>query len=106
MNLPFHAHYSTLTKGTSDQYDTALTHILPPYAKGSGLAWLHYARPISLSEQAVKRVIEHYEQRINMRVRYSVTGEAQTYRRILELQVRQMARCVQEGRVYQPMTAD
>jgi len=64
-------------------------------------------RPVVLSEAGGKRLIQHYEERVNTRVRYPLTGEQNTYRRIFELQVRQMARCVQGLEpVYRPMTMD
>jgi len=63
------------------------------------------AKPVLLKEDAVKRVIQSYEERITAMVRYPLTGEQATYRRCIELQTRQLARVVKgETPAYQPMT--
>jgi CRISPR-associated protein Cas1 len=63
------------------------------------------ARPVLLKEEAVKRVIQRYEERITSLVRYPLTGEQATYRRCIELQTRQLARVVKgEAAAYVPMT--
>ncbi|MBI5652067.1 MAG: CRISPR-associated endonuclease Cas1 [Chloroflexi bacterium] len=62
-------------------------------------------RPIALSEPAVKRVIEKYEERVTSPVKYSLTGETAAWRRVMELQTRLMARVIQgEASRYQAMT--
>lgn len=62
-------------------------------------------RPIQLSDQGVRRVIEQYEMRVTTPVKYPFTGEQTGWRRCLELQTRQMARVVKgEARVYQTMS--
>ena len=72
------------------------------FAKGPGAE-----RPIVLSDQAVKRVIEQYEQRATALVKYPFTGEQTSYRRCLELQTRQMARVVKgEAKAYHAMIND
>lgn len=60
-----------------------------------------------LSDQAVKRVIEQYEQQATALVKYPFTGEQTSFRRCLELQTRQMARVAKgESKMYHAMTAD
>ena len=51
-------------------------------------------QPVTLKEDALKRVIKRYEAGITARVRYPFTGEEMTYRRCIELQTRQMARVI------------
>jgi CRISPR-associated protein Cas1 len=51
-------------------------------------------KPLLLREEAVKRVIEAYEEQVTTKVRYPLTGEEATYRRCFELQTRQMARVI------------
>jgi CRISPR-associated protein Cas1 len=64
-------------------------------------------RPIALTESAVKRVIEKYEERVASSVRYPLTGETAAWRRVMELQTRLMARVIQgEASRYQAMTND
>ena len=61
-------------------------------------------KPVLLKEDAVKRVIQRYEERITAMTRYPLTGEQATYRRCIELQTRQLARVVKgESPAYQPM---
>jgi CRISPR-associated protein Cas1 len=65
------------------------------------------AKPVLLKEDAVKRVIQAYEQRITTPVSYRLTGEQATYRRCIELQTRQLARVIRgEQAEYRPMTSD
>ena len=52
-------------------------------------------RPIALSEDAVKRVIEKYEERVTSKVQYPLTNETTSWRRVFELQTRLMARVIQ-----------
>jgi CRISP-associated protein Cas1 len=62
-------------------------------------------RPIMLSEEAVKRVIEKYEERVTSKVTYPLTNETTTWRRVFELQTRQMARVIKgEASRYQAVT--
>lgn len=56
-------------------------------------------KPVTLKEGALRRVIEHYEERITAHVRYPFTGEETTYRRCVELQTRQMARVIKGEQV-------
>ncbi len=62
-------------------------------------------KPVLLKEDAVKRVIQRYEERITAMTRYPLTGEQATWRRCVELQTRQLARVIRgESPAYQPMT--
>ncbi len=66
-------------------------------------------RPIVLAEDAVKRVIEKYEERVTNKTRYPFPPEVQdtTWRRVFELQTRQMARVVKgEDSVYRAMVKE
>jgi len=61
-------------------------------------------RPVEMSEGGMTMFLRRYEQRLQDRVRHPVTGEQVSYRRCLELQVRQVARFVQgQGRGYVPL---
>lgn len=61
-------------------------------------------RPIELNDQAVERLITTYEKRLVSRVTYPPSGQKVTYRRCLELQVRQIARIVLgKAKHYRPM---
>ncbi len=51
-------------------------------------------RPVTLKEDALRRVIERYEAGITARARYPFSGEETTWRRCIELQTRQMARVI------------
>lgn len=65
------------------------------------------ARPVMMTEAAVKRVIEKYEERVNATTSYSYLPPKAfdtTWRRVFELQTRQMARVVKgEEKVYRAM---
>ncbi len=64
-------------------------------------------RPLVMTDGAVKRVIEAYEQRVTKLTTYPFTNEQTMYRRCLELQTRQMARVVKgEAKGYRAMTHD
>jgi CRISPR-associated protein Cas1 len=64
-------------------------------------------KPVMLSESAVKRVIEKYEERVTSPVKYPLTGETASWRRAMELQTRLMARVIQgEASRYQAMTSE
>ncbi len=54
-------------------------------------------RPVQMAEAGMRRLIEGYERRLETTLRHPVSGDQVTYRRTLELQVRQMAAIV-EGR--------
>ena len=62
-------------------------------------------RPIELSDSGVQLLLQTYEERLETRVQHPVSGDRTTYRRCLELQVRQIARMVL-GKVkrYVPVT--
>lgn len=64
-------------------------------------------RPISMTDDAVKRVIEAYEERASSVTKYPSLIEPITYRRCIELQMRQLVRVIKgEELAYQPfMTA-
>jgi CRISPR-associated protein Cas1 len=60
-------------------------------------------RPVSLQEEALKRVIADYETNIAREVEHLPTRERTTLRRCIELQVRQIARVLRgEQREYDP----
>jgi CRISPR-associated protein Cas1 len=62
-------------------------------------------RPIELSESGVQLFLRTYEERLETQVRHPVSGDRTTYRRCLELQVRQMARMVLgKAKRYVPVT--
>ncbi|MCX6019181.1 MAG: CRISPR-associated endonuclease Cas1 [Chloroflexi bacterium] len=64
-------------------------------------------RPVSLQEEALKRVIGDYETRVAGEVVYPLTQERTTLRRCIELQVRQLARVLRgELREYQPYLSE
>jgi len=61
--------------------------------------------PCQLGEQGVCTVLEAYEQRLQGEVFHPLARGKTTYRRVLELQARQLARVVQgEDAAYQPLT--
>lgn len=59
--------------------------------------------PVQLTEEARKRYIAEFEQRLNTRVIYPPTAERNTWRRCMELQARQVARGVQTRASYEPL---
>ena len=62
-------------------------------------------RPIELSDSGVELLLRAYEERLETRVRHPITGDRTTYRRCLELQVRQMAGMVLgRAKRYVPVT--
>jgi CRISPR-associated protein Cas1 len=64
-------------------------------------------RPVSLQEEALKRVIGEYETQMAQEVEYPHTQERTTLRRCVELQVRQIARVLRgEQREYQPFLSE
>ena len=61
-------------------------------------------RPVELREAAVQTLIEQYEQRMLREVFHPTAQQRTTYRRCVELQVRQIAQVVLGKRkVYQPL---
>ena len=62
-------------------------------------------RPVHMGDEGMKRLVEGYEQRLETTLRHPVSGDQVTYRRCLELQVRQIVAVI-EGRAqrYVPVT--
>lgn len=61
--------------------------------------------PCLLNDQARKVFIRAFEDKMNSRVTHPATGYHVDYRRCLDLQVQQLARCIrQPGHTYQPMS--
>ena len=61
-------------------------------------------RPIELGDKGVERLIRAYEARLTTRVTHPGSGQQMSYRRCLELQVRQLARVVLgKTKLYRPM---
>lgn len=61
---------------------------------------------IMLSDDARRRYIQQYEERVQTKVAYHLTGEQATYRRVFELQARQVARlALGQESSYKPMLA-
>jgi CRISP-associated protein Cas1 len=61
-------------------------------------------RPVLLTDDARKRFLTWYEERVNEPVQYPPTGERNTYRRIFLLQAQQMARLMLgQAREYTPL---
>jgi CRISPR-associated protein Cas1 len=62
-------------------------------------------RPCLLGDRGVRIVVEAYEQRLQTQVSHSLAGGVTTYRRVIELQVRQLARVIRgKETAYQPLT--
>jgi CRISPR-associated protein Cas1 len=60
-------------------------------------------RPFSMTDEAVRVVIEAYETRVTSNTRYSPTGDEVTFRRCIELQTRHFARVIKgEELTYKP----
>lgn len=51
-------------------------------------------RPWEMAERGIDLLLRHYEERLQIEVRHPVSGQRTSYRRCLELQVRQVARIV------------
>ena len=60
--------------------------------------------PVLLTDEGRAIFIRELEARLALEFRHPETGERVTYRRCLELQVRQLARCLQGGEIYRPFT--
>lgn len=61
-------------------------------------------RPCQLSEAGVQIVLEQYERRLQTRLFHPLAGGETTYRRVFELQARQMARAIRgKERTYRPL---
>jgi CRISPR-associated protein Cas1 len=57
-----------------------------------------------LSEAGVQIVLEQYERRLQTRLFHPLAGGETTYRRVFELQARQMARAIRgKERTYRPL---
>jgi CRISPR-associated protein Cas1 len=50
-------------------------------------------RPVLLTDEAVKKFIHYYEERVQSKISYPSVGQVD-YRRCFELQVRQLARVI------------
>ena len=62
------------------------------------------AHSIYLTDEARKRFLSYYEERITSQVQYPLSGENTSYRRILLLQAQQMARVISgEAGAYRPV---
>jgi CRISP-associated protein Cas1 len=62
------------------------------------------ARPVVLSDEGRQRFFAELEARWKTTLQHPANGEQVTYRRSLELQVRQFARSLQTGQPYAPLT--
>lgn len=62
-------------------------------------------RPVMLGEAGLAVVLRRYGERLETGVRYPATGERTTYRRILELQARALARAFDEEGAYRGFEA-
>jgi len=62
-------------------------------------------RPIVLGEAGLALVLRRYSERLETQTRYPATGEHTTYRRVLELQARAVARAFDEGCPYHAFAA-
>jgi CRISPR-associated protein Cas1 len=60
--------------------------------------------PVVMRDEGRAILIRELEARLALEFRHPETGERVTYRRCLELQVRQLARCLQGGEIYRPFT--
>jgi CRISPR-associated protein Cas1 len=61
--------------------------------------------PIQMTKEAIIRLVNAYEARLQDEMYHPLANGSTNYRRILELQVRQMARIVRgEATGYQPVT--
>jgi len=63
------------------------------------------ARPVLLNEPARRLYLRRYAERLETQVRYPATGERTSYRRLLELQTRALARALDGSQPYSPFTA-
>jgi len=61
-------------------------------------------RPVVLDNAGRDAFFRELEARWTMQVRHPASGQETSYRRCLELQVRHLARCLQTGETYQPLT--
>jgi len=63
-------------------------------------------RPVELGASALERVLRTYEERMAARIMHPLEGRRNTYRRCIELQVRQIAAaCTSADAAYVPVTA-
>ena len=62
------------------------------------------ARPVLLDEAGRNTFIREFETRLAASLTHPLTDEQVTYRRCFELQAREMARAIQSGTTYRPLT--
>lgn len=63
------------------------------------------ARPVLLGDRLRDTLVRRYGERLETIARYPATGERTSYRRVLELQARALARALEEGTPYRGFTA-
>ena len=62
-------------------------------------------RPCLLSDEARRKFIRHFEQKMHTEITHPHTGFHTNYRRCIELQVKELLRCIQNDDTdYRPMT--
>jgi len=61
-------------------------------------------RPVLLDDEGRRRFLAEWEARLAVEFTHPLRGEKTNYRRCFELQAREMARALQEGDVYRPLT--
>jgi len=60
-------------------------------------------RMVVLTQEAIKKFVQHYEERVQTQIRHPLTGNQVSYRRCFELQVRHLASVLQRPEAeYQP----
>lgn len=60
-------------------------------------------QPVRMKEQLIDLLIQRYEQRVNEKVHHADAGGQTAYRRVIELQVRRLARLILgQGKTYEP----
>lgn len=59
-------------------------------------------RPVVMNDEARRRLIAAYEQRLALKITHPVTGEKMVYRRVFEMQTRLIARCFRDGNADYP----
>ena len=58
--------------------------------------------PVLLNDEGRASFIRELEARLNLTFKHPEHQEKVTYRRCFQLQARQVARCLQTGKIYQP----
>lgn len=62
-------------------------------------------KPCLLSDSARKKFIKHFEQKMHTQITHPHTGLRTNYRRCIELQVKELIRCIRDDSAeYRPMT--